>query len=278
MEKFVDLHIHTTYSDGNLSPKEVVNCAYERRLAALSIADHDTTFGIAEAIEECRKKEIELIPAVELSIKLKEVSEEIHLLGYYIDWQNQKLQEILKFLRDKRKERASQIYNKLEILGIKLGSEILDKISANNSSVGRLHFARTLVKQGHVQNISQAFQLYLDNGKPAYVDKIRLEPNEAIQLLLQVNGIPVLAHPYFNPVEPVLETLISYGLKGVEVWHSKHPSTFTQKLMLLAKKLGLLVTGGSDYHGETDNRLPLIGSLKIPYSIVDELKQCASQI
>lgn len=285
MERFIDLHIHSNYSDGLLSPKEIVDYALKRNLAAIAIADHDTTLGIPETVEEGKKGEIEIVPAVELSAEIENISsadfksvnttrgKEAHILGYYINCENEELQKILTFFRQKRKERAQQIYEKLQNLGIKLDPTILEEISSRERSFGRLHFARALVKEGYVTNISQAFQLYLNYGQPAYAEKTRLKPEEAIKLILRVGGIPVLAHPYFNSNETILQTFASYGLGGIEVWHGKHSPGSTQKLISLAKKLGLLMTGGSDYHGETDEQTPSIGNVKVPYSVLEELKQ-----
>lgn len=295
-EKFVDLHIHSNYSDGLLSPKEIVNYALKCNLTAIAIADHDTTLAIPEAVEEGKKINIEIVPAVELSAETENLAsdvpfpqdtnrsgayqgKEMHILGYYIDWRNVAFQEKLHFFRQKRKERAYLIYEKLLKLGIKLNPKILENISQENRSFGRLHFARALVKEGYVSNISEAFELYLDYGKSAYVEKVRLKPKEAIELILHLGGIPILAHPYFASLEKIISLLVSYGLKGIEVWHSKHSLSFTQRFISLAKKEGLLMTGGSDFHGEIDREMllrgnRLIGNLRIPYSIVEEMKQC----
>jgi len=282
MEKFIDLHIHSNYSDGLLSPKEIINYASKRNLVAIAIADHDTTFAIPEAIEEGKKVNIEVVPAIEFSAEIENLTgeahlprgKEIHILGYYFDWKNPTLQEKLHFFRQKRKERAYLIYEKLVKLGIRLNPEILEKISKENRSFGRLHFARALVKEGHVSSIAEAFELYLDYGRSAYVEKVRFKPKEAIELIIHLGGIPILAHLYFAYSEKIFSSLISFGLKGIEVWHSKYSPSFTQKLISLAKKEGLLMTGGSDCHGETNTEKLLIGNLKIPYTILEELKQC----
>ncbi|HCJ67807.1 MAG TPA: hypothetical protein DHV62_10980 [Elusimicrobia bacterium] len=281
-EKFVDLHIHSYHSDGLLSPGEIVNYASKRNLTAIAIADHDTTSGIPEAIEEGKKVNIEIVSAVELSAEIENSigdksslkSKEIHILGYYIDWKDIAFQEKLHFFRQKRKERARLIYEKLVKLGIKLNPEILENISKEERSFGRLHFARALIKEGYVSNITEAFQLYLDYGKPAYVKKICFKPKEAIELIIHLGGIPILAHPYFTALEEIISPLVSFGLRGIEVWHSKHSSSHNWRLISLAKKQGLLMTGGSDFHGEMDKKTSLIGSLKIPYSVLKEMKQC----
>lgn len=308
-DKFIDLHIHSNYSDGLLSPKEIVNYAAKYNLAAIAIADHDITSGIPEASEEGKKLNIEIVPAVELSAEMVPIledsdvldpetqtrrsrmesnqrienlptpqvssySKEMHILGYFIDWTDNSLEEKLHFFREKRKERAYSIYEKLTKLGIKLNSQILEEIGRENHSFGRLNFARALVKEGYVHSISEAFKLYLDYGQPAYVKKALFKPKEAIELILQTGGIPILAHPYFITNPTIISTLVSFGLKGIEVWHRKHSSSSTQKLVSLAKKEGLLMTGGSDFHGETDTEKPFIGSLRIPYTILEELKQC----
>lgn len=286
MEKFIDLHIHSNYSDGLLSPKEIVNYASKCNLTAIALADHDTTSGIPEAIEEGKKVNIEIVPAVELSAEIENSpgeesssrSKEMHILGYYIDWKDITFQEKLHFFRQKRKERSYLIYEKLVKLEIKLNPEILENISKEERSFGRLHFARALIKEGYVSNITEAFQLYLDYGKPAYVKKVCFKPKEAIELIIHLGGIPILAHPYFTSLEEIISPLISFGLKGIEVWHSKHSSSRNQRLISLAKNEGLLMTGGSDFHGEMDKETSLIGGLKIPYSVVEEIKQCLPEL
>lgn len=275
-QKFIDLHVHTVYSDGSFTPKEVVDYCKNNGIVAVGITDHDTTDGIEEAIEEGKKQDVEVIPGVELSVEFKDSTEdEIHILGYYINWQDKVLQQKLKIFRQVRQERAYKILSKLNSLGIKIDEdEIFSKFSSTQS-IGRLHFAKILLEKKIVSSIKEAFELYLGYGMPAYVPKFRLQPQEAISLILQTGGIPVLAHPYFGIYvdSKSIKKLVNQGIKGIEVYHSKHHKNVIEELINIADKYGLLITGGSDCHGAIDGATPLLGSLKIPYSILDGLKK-----
>lgn len=275
-QKFIDLHVHTVYSDGSFTPKEVVDYCKNNSIVAVGITDHDTTDGIEEAIEEGKKQDVEVIPGVELSVEFKDSTEdEIHILGYYINWQDKVLQQKLKIFRQVRQERAYKILSKLNSLGIKIDEdEIFSKFSSTQS-IGRLHFAKILLEKKIVSSIKEAFELYLGYGMPAYVPKFRLQPQEAISLILQTGGIPVLAHPYFGIYvdSKSIKKLVNQGIKGIEVYHSKHHKNVIEELINIADKYGLLITGGSDCHGAIDGATPLLGSLKIPYSILDGLKK-----
>ncbi|MCS7230904.1 MAG: PHP domain-containing protein [Elusimicrobiota bacterium] len=275
MEKYVDLHIHTIYSDSNLSPKELIEYAKKLNLSAVGITDHDTTDGIEEAIKEANKYGIEVVPGIEISAIFNGSSEnEVHILGYYIDWQDEELQEKLKLFRKARIERAYKILEKLKLVGINIDVEkIITK--NNNSSIGRLHFARLLVEQKRVNSIKEAFDLYLGYGRCAYVPKFMFSVEEAISMILKAKGIPVLAHPYisiYNDNES-FKKLIKQGIKGIEVFHSNHHKNVEEELMLIAEKYGLLITGGSDCHGKLDNLEVLLGSIKVPYVYLENLKK-----
>jgi 3',5'-nucleoside bisphosphate phosphatase len=277
---FVDLHLHTTYSDGSFSPKEVVSEAKKAGIRAISITDHDITEAIPEAIEEGLKQGIEVISGVELSVELSnEAKQEMHILGYCFDWKNSQLQDTLKYFRKEREKRGWIIYDKLVENKVFLEKEYF-KTVAYNGSVGRLHFAKEMLKEGYVQNIAEAFQKYLSPGKPAYVPKARLRPDEALRIILKAGGVPVIAHPniggYSN--KNTLKSLISLGLKGIETWHSKHPASVIDNLKALANEMGLIATGGSDCHGALIDGKPLLGKLKIPYSVVEELKKMSQSL
>lgn len=274
-EKFIDLHIHSYYSDGIFSPEVIIKYAKQKDLAAIALADHDTTRGVALTIEEGNKNGIEVVPAVEISADFPSSPEgEIHILGYFIDWQDAVFQEKLKYFRDKRTERARKILEKLADISIKLSpDDIFSENKQKDSSIGRLHFARLLVKEGFVYNVRQAFEKYLGPNKPAYVAKARMHPSEAIKIILDARGIPVLAHPYTaGDLPQTLKILSDYGLKGMEVWHTRHGSGTINKLMQLAKDFNLMPTGGSDCHGIMEGDELLFGKLKIPYSVLENLK------
>jgi 3',5'-nucleoside bisphosphate phosphatase len=271
---YIDLHIHTTFSDGSFSPKEVVLQAKKKGLKAISITDHDITDAMPEAIEEGLKHAIEIIPGVELSVELGDsTKQEMHILGYFMNWKNVQLQDTLRFFRKEREKRGWVIYNKLVEEKVFLDKDYLTAVAAKGS-VGRLHFAQEMVKEKYVQNIPEAFQKYLSPGKPAYVAKARLKPDEAIKMILKTGGIPVLAHPFIGNYsnKNTLKSLIGYGLKGMEAWHTRHSASVTENYMAIAREMGLIPTGGSDCHGTLIDGEPLLGKLKIPFSIVEELK------
>lgn len=280
MEKlYADLHLHTTFSDGSFTPTELVKQAHKESLAAISITDHDITDGIDEALIEGAKRGIEVIPGVELSVECKGDSEkEMHILGYYINWQNLKFQEELKLFRQARERRAFHILDKLYHLGIKLDEERLFKI-AGIGSIGRLHFARAMLEQRFVNHTQEAFEKYLGEGRPAYVPKIRLRPEEAIKIIYQIGGIPVLAHPFYGGFgKNILRSLVNKGLLGIEVWHTKHPPEVTKTILSWAKEFNLVTTGGTDCHGKIAEEPQLIGKLKVDYEVVLKLKELKAKL
>lgn len=279
-KKYVDLHIHSSYSDGVFSPEEIVRYAESVGLVAISIADHDITDGILPALKEAAKVGIEVIPAVELSVELKESAEgEMHIVGYFINWEDQKFQEQLRLFRQARERRAYHILDKLYKLGIKIDESDLFKV-AGLGTIGRLHFARVMLKEGYVKSIREAFEKYLSFGRPAFVPKLRLKPDEAIKMILQIGGIPVLAHPYYGKYDDrrLMRRLMKYGLMGIEVWHSKHPPDVVERFLRICNELKLLVVGGSDCHGVLENSQPLIGSQKVPIEILYEMKKMKSKL
>ena len=276
---FVDLHVHTTYSDGSLTPEEVVTIAQKKKLVAIGIADHDTTDGILPALKEGAKRGVEVIPAVELSAEIEGSSEEAHILGYFIDWEDSEFQQQLAVFRKTRENRALEMADRLSRIGIELDrNTLLNKVST--TSIGRLHFAKAMVKQGYAKDIYEAFGKYLIAGKPAYVPKYRLTPENAIKMITDVGGIPVLAHPYFGSHvnREFIGKLAESGLLGIEVWHSKHSQNVTENFTRLAYELGLLITGGSDCHGPFGDQPSLVGTLNIPFSILVELKKRKTSI
>ena len=272
---FVDLHVHTHFSDGSYPPSEVVRYAQQVGLGTIAITDHDITDGIAAAITEGAKRGVEIIPGIELSAELQNNADgEMHILGYFINWEDRYLQQKLKIFRQARRQRANLILEKLKKLNIHLDEKHL--LSQNDIGViGRLHFAKQLISEKYVNNVAEAFHRYLGFGQPAYVPKIRLNPVEAIKMILRCGGIPVLAHPYYGDYsnKSLIRSLKKSGLAGIEVWHSKHPYVVSQRFHQLAREMNLLETGGSDCHGPIMNDEPLMGKIKIPYNIVAELKR-----
>lgn len=274
-QKFADLHIHTIFSDGELTPEEAVRAAAGVGITAVSITDHDSTDGIPAAMAEGKAVGVEVIPGVELSTELKSTGEsEMHILGYFINWENAKFQESLKLFRKVRQERARKILDKLEAAGVKLDEPKLFE-SAAGGTIGRLHFAKALISQGFVRDVGEAFDKFLGFGKKAYVPKWQLKPEEAINMILQVGGVPILAHPHFGNYgnRNVLKSLVGSGLQGIEVWHCNHPQWAIDKFRDTAQEMGLLETGGSDNHGAPGTSSSSLGRVKLPYEFVEKLKE-----
>ena len=274
-EDFVDLHIHTNCSDGVFTPKEAVRYACKKGLKAIAITDHDTTKGIDEALDEGKKTGVEIIPGIELAAELNEFKKsEMHILGYYINHKDEKLNEFLDILMDSRRKRAITILEKLNDLNIKLETKEIDDKIKSGSSIGRLHIAKQLLKQGFASTIPEVFQKYLGIGKAAYVPKFKLKPEEAIKIILHSGGIPVLAHPYYGHYsnKNLLKRLIKEGLAGIEVWHTNHSPSIIKRFQEISKELNLIATGGSDCHGAINGREAIMGTLKISYKTVEDLK------
>jgi predicted metal-dependent phosphoesterase TrpH len=274
----VDLHLHTTASDGVYTPAKVVAMAARRGLRVIAITDHDSTEGLDEALAAAQKWEIELIPGVELSTDVPEG--EVHILGYFVDRQDEELQDILTKIRGSRLERARKMADKLAALGVPISFEGVLKL-AGKGSVGRPHVAKALVRAGHVVTVREAFDRYIGRNGPAYVERYRLTPVEAVELIRRARGLPVLAHPLvpddngalrdLPPLESFLPELCTAGLVGLEAYYTGYPPMVTQNLIGIAAKYGLIVTGGSDFHGGGVLQAEL-GGVHVPWSCVERLK------
>ncbi|HHW02782.1 MAG TPA: PHP domain-containing protein [Thermoanaerobacterales bacterium] len=263
----VDLHIHTTFSDGRLTPAEVVKISHEMGLRAIAITDHDTVEGIPYAIEESRKyKNIEVIPGIEINTYYSD--QEVHILGYFIEYNNVELKKKLSDLLQKRIERTRKITEKLIQLGINITFEEI-KSRAQGPSIGRPHVARALIDKGYANSIEDAFDKFLNPGRPAYVPRYKITPFDAVDIIKLSNGIPVLAHPGLLGKKQIINELIDYGIMGIEVYHKDHNMEQVKYYMNIASEKKLLMTGGSDSHGETPL---LLGTLDIPREFVLELK------
>lgn len=247
----IDLHIHTTASDGTLTPSEVIQLAKERQLKAIAITDHDTVDGVEEALEEGQRVSLEVVPGVEISVNVRTGS--LHLLGYFVETRRGVLREKLERLKQARSERNPRIAERLNDLGINITYQEVVR-GSGGGQVGRPHFAQVLVDRGYARSINEAFDRYLAQGAPAYVDKYRFEAEEAIDIILKAEGVPVLAHPSSldrtpGDLEKLVAQLIRYGLKGIEVFYPDHTPQQIALYRRLAKRFGLVVTGGSDFHG-----------------------------
>ncbi len=267
--KFADLHLHTLYSDGTYTPVQLVCESQKAGLSAIAVVDHDTVEGISPVIQAAKDADLEVLPGIELSAEYENV--EIHILGYLLDYQNKELRLRLDILKKNRRERIYKITDKLKAIGADLSPEAVLNL-AGKGTVGRLHVARALVKEGLVENVFEAFQKYIGDKGPAYVLGFKLSPREAIQLILDAGGIPVLAHPYTIPDDGLILEFIKYGLMGLEAYYPEHSQSMINFYLELARNNNLLVTGGSDCHGNAKSEIK-IGSLRIPYELVEILKQ-----
>ena len=268
----VDLHMHSSVSDGVLSPFRLIELAARAGLAAAGLTDHDTVDGVGPALEAGSVYGIEVVPGLEVSAHWKGV--EVHILGYYPAC-SKKLDAVLQGLREERYRRMEAILTKLRRLGLELE---LDEVTAEAgpSAPGRLHLARILVRKGLTKNLEQAFGRYLGKGRPAYVPRTALTPARAIQVLLDAGAVPVLAHPGWSG-RGLLKYLVPFGLQGVEVFHPDHPLDVQRQYYREAVERGLLVTGGSDFHGDLNSRSGRPGCITIPYLYLAKLKEALSR-
>jgi predicted metal-dependent phosphoesterase TrpH len=275
---YVDLHLHTTASDGVMTPSEVVRYAKAKGLQAIAITDHDTIEGLEEGLSEGRKIGFEVIPGIEISAEHSSGS--MHLLGFFIDIHHALLNERLGYLQKARAERNPKIVENLNRLGIEMTYEEVLKASGGGQ-VGRPHIAQVLFEKGYVRSFQEAFDRFLRKGAQAYVEKFRFSPKESIHFIKEAKGIAVLAHPNtlnmngYSELENLVLQLVKEGLKGIEVYYPEHNVLDVAKYKTLAERHGLLITGGTDYHGIEKNGLDIgtgRGEMKLPYSIVEELK------
>ncbi len=275
---YIDLHLHTTASDGVMNPSEVVRYAKAKGLQAIAITDHDTIEGLEEGLLEAKRINFEVIPGIEISAEHSPGS--MHLLGFFLDIHHPLLNERLDHLQKARAERNPRIVEKLKRLGIQIEYEEVMKASGGGQ-VGRPHFAQVLLEKNYVRTFQEAFERFLKKGAPAYVDKFRFTSKEAIHFINEAGGVAVLAHPKtlnmngHAELEALIHRLIQEGLKGIEAYYPEHSPPEVAQYKGLAERYGLLITGGTDYHGIEKNGLDIgvgRGEMKIPYSTVEALK------
>ena len=273
----VDLHMHTTHSDGTYLPRDLVRLAKEKGLRCISVTDHDTMSSFEECVEEAKKLGIELIPGIEISADFEPGT--LHILGFFLDRNHPKLKATLAEIQKAREERNPQIVEKLNKLGIAITMKEVEAESGGKQ-VGRPHFARVLLKKGAVKTMEESFRKYLAKGKPAYVDKRRLSSREALQRIREAGGIASIAHPkQMRLVEPELSKeigrLVEEGLGGLEAYNSCQNREEAQAYTRLANRFNLFVTGGSDFHGanKPDVELGNLGDgAELGYEIIEAMK------
>lgn len=269
MGKFADLHIHTYYSDGLLSPEEILRKASDCKLSAISITDHDSVDGCREAMPMAKLYSLDIISGVEFSCYFD--NREIHILGYAFDIDNKQIQYHLSEFRKARLKRAERIHEKLDRLGIVFPFDlIIDKAGA--APITRPHIAAALIQIGAIDNQREAFTKYIGEGCPAYEQKANFLPEKAINLINQAGGVAVLAHPGNSIEQPILYKLIKSGLDGIEVVHPMHTNDHQKMYTSLASQYWLLTTGGSDYHGSREYDESNFGKYVVPYSAVESLR------
>jgi predicted metal-dependent phosphoesterase TrpH len=262
-----------------LSAKDLVARAASLGIEVLGITDHDTTESVPPALAEGRQQGVVVVPGVEISAVSGR--EEIHLLGYFVDPENEELQTLLALAREARRERAQKMLVRLAELGLPIEWDRLVEVSGGSGSIGRPHVATTLLEAGHVNSYDEAFDLWIGRGGPAYVERYKLFPEEAVRLLKRSGGLPVLAHPYVYSrngqrrlgldLEHWLPRLLDAGLEGIEVYYPNYPREARQRLLELVVKHGLLITGGSDFHGGMlGNGL---GSVAVPWAVWEGLER-----
>jgi len=269
----IDLHMHSTASDGLLSPSEVVRSARELGLKTIALTDHDTTAGIDEAQAAGRQHGVEVISGVEINSEGE--YGDVHFLGYFVDPNNAALQERLLEIRDARVGRARGMLRKLSEMGMPVSWERVLDIAGDASSIARPHVARAMVEAGHVASAQEAFDKYISNDGPAYVNRLRLTPQETIDLVHGAGGLIVLAHPPRANTVGLIPMLRTLGLDGIEVYYPEHTPDEMAQLEAIAAERGLLMTGGSDFHGWDDGVHANLGAMHVPPECVDRLRERA---
>ena len=276
MKAKADLHIHSNASDGRYSPAEIVNMAAAAGLTIMALTDHDTIDGLAPALEAAKAfPALRLIPGVELSTDT--TGGEVHVLGYFIDYTNQEFKASLERMRNSRAIRTEKMIAKLKELGCDVELAMVREI-AGNGALGRAHVAQALLEKGYITSFKEAFTKYIGRNGPAYVAREKLKPAEAVQLILKVHGLPVLAHPFttLNP-ETIVKELKMSGLAGMEVYYAGYLPAETNNLLNLAQKYDLIPTGGTDYHGIDTASEMTIGGTDVPMLFVEKLIALAEQ-
>ncbi|MFZ5816828.1 MAG: PHP domain-containing protein [Bacillota bacterium] len=268
-----DLHNHTTASDGTLSPAEQVRWAAQQGLAAVAITDHDTIKGWDEAIAAGKALSIQVVPGCELSTEVGR--SEVHILAYYFDREEPAMAALLERMRGGRRARAAEAVAKLHALGLTQVS--LERVlELGGESVGRPHIAQVLIEQRLVRNHEEAFDRYLASGRPAYVPRPKLTPEEAIAAVKGAGGVPVLAHPGLIRSDQIVREILQQGILGIEAYHSDHGEQQRQFYARWGLDAGLIVTGGTDSHGPNGGRTVTPGAVNVALEVVTQLQQASA--
>ncbi len=274
----IDLHTHSTFSDGSATPEALVREAERIGLSALSLTDHDTMDGLERFLAACACGPVRGVPGVEISVDCRPAAATMHIVGYFIDPTDAPLNAHMRRLRDGRMRRNEEILKRLNGMGLVLSMAEVAGM-AGEGNVGRLHFALALKARGYVQTTQEAFDRYLSKGKAGYADRLRFEPADGVAMIRAAGGIPVLAHPFTlhlgrAELEQKLRELADSGLQGLEVYYPQHSAKQVAQYSALAARLGLVITGGTDFHGAPmpDIRLGRgFGDLDVPDTVLEAL-------
>lgn len=276
MANNIDLHIHSTASDGTMLPSEVAETVRRAGLTAAALTDHDTVAGVSEFSEKCREIGVEPVAGIEISAKFRC---EMHILGLFVDTENEEFLKKLSALENARYNRNKAMLERFKELGLDISEEDItsQKEGGTLENTGRAHMAAALVKKGYVSDTKEAFGKYLIKGKPAYIARITYSPEESIKMIKAAGGAAVLAHPVYitkeeNELRALLTELKAYGLDGVESMYSDYTAEYSKMCLRLCSELDLLPTGGSDFHGANRPAVKL-GDIKAPYEFLDRLRE-----
>ena len=281
-----DLHLHTTFSDGRLTPTQLVELCADRGIRHAAVTDHDSTEGIGEALEAARRfRDLEIIVGVELSTDVQD--SEIHLLGYFVDHEDDELQGTLSAFRDGREGRARKMVERLDEMGLPVPWERVEELSGGGA-IGRPHIAQAMVEAGYIEYPKDAFDRYLGRNGPAYVERARLTPAEAVRMVVSNGAVPVMAHPTFSvprmddegvaELRRILVELRGEGLAGMEVYYGVYESDVVALLKSMADELGLIPCGGSDYHASGNPGEARPGDVGPPVSSVEALRAARADL
>jgi len=273
----IDLHVHSTFSDGTMTPEELIDEAEALSISALALTDHDSTNGVERFVAAAEGRNVQAISGVEISAEFKPGT--LHMLGYFVDHTDKSLNDHLEWIRTGRETRNKEILHRLVELGFHLTWKEVASY-AGEDVIGRPHFARALIEHGYVKDTQEAFDRYLARGKPGYAERRRLAPEDCIELIRQAGGLPVLAHAFTLGLKKLeLRKLLNFlrdvGLEGLEVYYSEHTPEMQRTYAKLARDYGLVPTGGTDYHGAASPDLKLgsgFGNLNISHAVVDAME------
>jgi len=269
----VDLHTHTTASDGTYAPRDLVAEAASRGVRVLAVTDHDSTEGLAEAIDEAeRRRPLEIVPGIEINCDVE--GAEIHVLGYLMDWQAEWFQDFCREQRRERRARVHRMVERLAAIGMPLDADEVFAI-VKEGSAGRPHVAQVMVARGYVKTVREAFDKYLGSGKPGHVPRKKVTPEDAVRIIRKAGGVPVFAHPGLADRDELIPGLIAAGLMGIECYYTEHSAAQRASYLQICKDHDLVATGGSDFHGPKV-RAATLGSPSVPMSSVDALRAKAA--